>query len=184
MMTFRFCRMGKCGREPYRAVRRIDCFDVVATFGCKRACWCNKFFKNKKGKNNWIWIRSRSWFCLSLMLVLCMSLAGLPRSPYDKPEFVNITPSRTGFPGSLWLVIPLLSPLLSLEDCWHSTRLPPKEIQIPIPLGPDGSYEPTRWMEALQNWLLLSVSPFPRSRIPPRWLTPLLLGNRVCNLRW
>ena len=33
---------------------------------------------------------------LVLMLVLCLSLAGC-RKPYDKPEFVKITPSQTAF---------------------------------------------------------------------------------------
>ena len=35
-------------------------------------------------------------FVLILTLVICLSLAGC-RKPYDKPEFVKITPSQTAF---------------------------------------------------------------------------------------
>ena len=64
-----------------------------------------------------------------LMLVLCMSLAGC-RKPYDKPEFVKITPSQTGF------LVPLTGDsttqsAFESEELLAQHKVATKEIQIP-----------------------------------------------------
>ena len=66
---------------------------------------------------------------VALMLVLCLSLAGC-RKPYDKPEFVKITPSQTAF------LIPLIGDsttqsAFESEDLLAQHKVATKEIQIP-----------------------------------------------------
>lgn len=66
---------------------------------------------------------------LILTLVMCLSLAGC-RKPYDKPEFVKISPSQTGF------LIPLVGDsttqsAFESEDLLAEHKVATKEIQIP-----------------------------------------------------
>ena len=66
---------------------------------------------------------------VALMLVLCMSLAGC-RKPYDKPEFVKISPSQTAF------LIPLVGDsttqsAFESEELLAQHKVATKEIQIP-----------------------------------------------------
>lgn len=66
---------------------------------------------------------------LVLMLVLCLSLAGC-RKPYDKPEFVKITPSQTAF------LIPLIGDstaqsAFASEELLAEHKVATKEVQIP-----------------------------------------------------
>lgn len=66
---------------------------------------------------------------LILTLVMCLSLAGC-RKPYDKPEFVKISPSQTGF------LIPLVGDAeaqsaFESEDLLAQHKVATKEIQIP-----------------------------------------------------
>ena len=66
---------------------------------------------------------------VALMLVLCLSLAGC-RKPYDKPEFVKITPSQTAF------LIPLIGDsttqsAFESEELLAQHKVATKEIQIP-----------------------------------------------------
>lgn len=68
-------------------------------------------------------------FVLILTLVMCLSLAGC-RKPYDKPEFVKISPSQTGF------LIPLVGDstaqsAFESEDLLAEHKVATKEIQIP-----------------------------------------------------
>ena len=68
-------------------------------------------------------------FVLILTLVMCLSLAGC-RKPYDKPEFVKISPSQTGF------LIPLIGDsttqsAFESEDLLAEHKVATKEIQIP-----------------------------------------------------
>ena len=68
-------------------------------------------------------------FILVLTLVMCLSLAGC-RKPYDKPEFVKISPSQTGF------LIPLVGDstaqsAFESEDLLAEHKVATKEIQIP-----------------------------------------------------
>lgn len=68
-------------------------------------------------------------FVLVLTLVMCLSLAGC-RKPYDKPEFVKISPSQTGF------LIPLIGDsttqsAFESEDLLAEHKVATKEIQIP-----------------------------------------------------
>jgi hypothetical protein len=68
-------------------------------------------------------------FILVLTLVMCLSLAGC-RKPYDKPEFVKISPSQTGF------LIPLIGDsttqsAFESEDLLAEHKVATKEIQIP-----------------------------------------------------
>lgn len=68
-------------------------------------------------------------FVLILTLVMCLSLAGC-RKPYDKPEFVKISPSQTGF------LIPLVGDsnaqsAFESEDLLAQHKVATKEIQIP-----------------------------------------------------
>lgn len=65
----------------------------------------------------------------TFILVMCLSLAGC-RKPYDKPEFVKISPSQTGF------LIPLVGDsttqsAFESEDLLAEHKVATKEIQIP-----------------------------------------------------
>ena len=68
-------------------------------------------------------------FALVLTLVMCLSLAGC-RKPYDKPEFVKISPSQTAF------LIPLVGDsgsqsAFDSEELLAEHKVATKEIQIP-----------------------------------------------------
>ena len=68
-------------------------------------------------------------FVLILTLVMCLSLAAC-RKPYDKPEFVKITPSQTAF------LIPLIGDsttqsAFASEELLAEHKVATKEIQIP-----------------------------------------------------
>ena len=68
-------------------------------------------------------------FVLILTLVMCLSLAGC-RKPYDKPEFVKISPSQTGFLTPLVGDTTAQSAFES-EELLAELKVATKEIQIP-----------------------------------------------------
>ena len=80
-------------------------------------------------------------FILALALVMCLSLAGC-RKPYDKPEFIKISPSQTAF------LIPLIGDsttqsAFASEELLAEHKVATKEIQIPH-----------RWVQTgRRNWI-------------------------------